>query len=235
MDARFDEVARIAQVAPDRVAVDDGRRQLAYADLDRRGNQVGHALIVKCTPVGAVLGWHAPLSVEVVEVALGAARVGVFIQRIDPETEVAALANAYAPLSGLILASELVSVAAPVMHRSDRLHWCFVLEGPEPGGPIDQLPGAAPYEPAVTAYPGDPVQPEAPRLRPDVAPPPDQDVALVEPPPELVLDEAFVARDLWAADLLGSLVFGGRIVVRPGTTSPRPGTASPDLPHLMEG
>src|SRR5262245_11673725 len=131
MDPHFDDVARIARAAPDRVAVEGETRRLTYGELDRRANQVGHALVVKCTPVGAVVGWHAALAVELVELTLGAARVDVFVERIEPDVVGPALHDAYASLTGLVVASDLVSAAAEAVHANDALNWFLVLDDPD--------------------------------------------------------------------------------------------------------
>jgi hypothetical protein len=209
-----DQIARIAEETPGRRAVVDGRRPWSFAELDARANQFGRALLVKCVPAGAAIGWLAPVRSELVEVALGSARVDVDVAIVDLDLDERALRRALTDLVGLVVAPGSVARAAAVASEIDTLNFFFVLEESGPPGASPLLAGSAPYEPSLAAYPTAPPEPDGPRLRPPRSESGSASrLTLAEPPTELALDPTVAVRPDWALDVLGVLALGGRITV----------------------
>jgi hypothetical protein len=205
-----EQIARIAHEAPGRLAIDGGARPWSFADVDARANQFGRALLVKCVPAGATIGWHAPTTGALVEVALGAARVDVEVTIIDPDLDDEAFRLACTGVAGLVITPATAARASAIAAECDGLDFFFVLD--EPGDDPVPLAGAAPYEPSLAAYSAAPPEPEGPRLRPP-RPAGGPRLSLTEPPDELILDAATTRRPDWLVDVLGILSLGGRIVV----------------------
>ena len=87
-----DTIAETARAAPDRIAVQDEARRLAYAELDALMDRVGAALQRDGVRSGETIAICAASSVAYLAVFLGALRVGVAVAPLAPSSTPASLA-----------------------------------------------------------------------------------------------------------------------------------------------
>jgi acyl-CoA synthetase (AMP-forming)/AMP-acid ligase II len=79
-------VGQTAAIAPDRIAVIDGERQLSYDDLDELIDRVAAALQADGLQPRDVISICAPSSIEYVAIFLGALRAGVAVAPLAPSS-----------------------------------------------------------------------------------------------------------------------------------------------------
>jgi hypothetical protein len=214
MHAYAEQIGRVAAWSPHRSAVDGPSDRRTFAELHARSCQLANALLVKFTPTGGTIGVHAATGPETIEVVVATALIGARTVAFDPALDAEAFEARCRQerVVGLVVEHTVVGTTTAAIGRLEELNFAFVLDagaGARPDGPMT-LPGAAPYEPTLAAYPASAPEPDGPRLRrvrPHVPPA----LLLPEPPPEVVLGPGAVMDDI--AAVLGCLAMGGRILL----------------------
>jgi amino acid adenylation domain-containing protein/non-ribosomal peptide synthase protein (TIGR01720 family) len=140
-----DLVERQAALRPDRCAVDDGRRQLSYGELDARANRLGRLLQGQGVSPEALVGVYAERSPELVVALLAVLKAGGACLPLDPTLPAERLAH-IAATSGI--SAILVQDGLPPLPVPDGVR--TILLGEETGQ--DGLAPGADVQPDHPAY-----------------------------------------------------------------------------------
>jgi 3-oxocholest-4-en-26-oate---CoA ligase len=108
---------RVADTAPDRLALVAGDRRLTYAQLDERANRVGHALLDGGARAGQHVGIHAHNRAEWVEAMLGCFKARLVPVNVNYRYVVEELRYLFdnADLVALVFEAQFASRIAPVL------------------------------------------------------------------------------------------------------------------------
>lgn len=136
---------------PDQVAVAGPEVELTYAELDRRANQLAHALRSLGSPLGRPVAILLPHDVDLVVAILGVAKAGGIVLVLDPVAPVAVSEMTVADASPELVVTEpglrdlasAIAGAAPVLDIAQDLD-----HQPTGRPPL----GAGPGSPAMLAY-----------------------------------------------------------------------------------
>ena len=114
---------RVADTAPDRLALVAGDRRLTYAQLDERANRVGHALLDGGARAGQHVGIHAHNRAEWVEAMIGCYKARLVPVNVNYRYVVEELRYLFdnADLVALFFESQFASRIAPVLPELDQL------------------------------------------------------------------------------------------------------------------
>jgi len=151
MDSQLEHPKRFATETPDRPAVISGDTTISYAELEARSNRLAHALRAGGLGVGAGVAVLMENRPEYFEVTWAGMRSGLLVTPINWHLSAAEAryivedCGADAIVASAGCADIVANLAGPKIRLSV-------------GGPID---GFEPYEDAVAAYPGTPVDDEA--------------------------------------------------------------------------
>jgi 3-oxocholest-4-en-26-oate---CoA ligase len=145
-------VEATTDVVPDRIALVTEQRQLSFADLDARANQLAHHLRAAGFGPGDMIGLHLHNGTEYVEAMLAAFKIRAVPVNINYRYvagELEALYR-YTDLAGLIFHRGFSSVVAPVTARVPAIrHLLVVADGSDDAPPDDALD----YESALRGWP----------------------------------------------------------------------------------
>jgi acyl-CoA synthetase (AMP-forming)/AMP-acid ligase II len=72
-------IAATARLRPETIAIDDGTRAITYTEFDRRATHVAYALVARGLETGDRIAVLAENRIEILELALAAARAGVIL------------------------------------------------------------------------------------------------------------------------------------------------------------
>jgi len=137
-----------ARSRPDKVAIVAGSHRITYEELDRRANQVSHALRRMGIVPGDRVGCALRNRVEFYETTFGAARAGADLVPISwraKDDEVAYLLED--SRAGLLVAEEGVTAAVPVLHIGVEYEAAVQAED---DAPLEDAPPVAP--PSIRFY-----------------------------------------------------------------------------------
>ncbi|MEX5636106.1 AMP-binding protein [Parafrankia sp. FMc2] len=149
MDMDIDHPSRFAASAPERPAVIIGDRVLSYGELERRSNQVAHALRSSGLGVGSHLAVLMENRTEYFEVVWAALRTGLLVTPINWHLSAAEAGYIVADCgaAALVVSAPRADVAAGIDAPALKVRLAV-------GGPVD---GFDAYEEVIGAQPASPV------------------------------------------------------------------------------
>jgi acyl-CoA synthetase (AMP-forming)/AMP-acid ligase II len=146
---------RVADTAPDRLALVAGGRRLTYAQLDERANRVGHALLDGGARAGQHVGIHAHNRAEWVEAMIGCYKARLVPVNVNYRYVVEELRYLFdnADLVALFFESQFAARIAPVLPELDQLAQLLrIADGTEAGA--DEISADDYEERLAAASPG---------------------------------------------------------------------------------